>query len=277
MSQARFIVPASKMAVAHLVVVSVIYFYISASDDSSLLGLFTAIGLIFIGKLLTNAITLKLVLPDFLKQNNLILTDGKKELKLTANPIIKLTLGMYWRQMIAIQIANLSADAVNNFLGPETMSSYIAVNVGQTFLFELVAIYLLLKFPFGKIHITNSNNITALSSQSEIISKDIQNDQNEEGGIIMGVILFLAAIAYGLTQVVVGYIGIEEAFGTFWAIVALIAAFMFRLSLPLTIGAFWGAMEVLDWHWALALIFVAPGLVFIIPGMIASVFSRNGR
>jgi len=87
----------------------------------------------------------------------------------------------------------------------------------------------------------------------------------------MQVIGFILFIVYGIAQIVAGYVGIDFHFGAVWAGVAIFAAFMFRFTLPITVGAFFGAMDVWHWHWALAALFAAPGLAFIIPGVIMSI------
>jgi hypothetical protein len=61
----------------------------------------------------------------------------------------------------------------------------------------------------------------------------------------LGAFGFILFLAVGITQAAIGYMGIEHYFGTIAAIIALIAAFFLRLMLPLTIGTFFGAMEVL--------------------------------
>lgn len=48
-----------------------------------------------------------------------------------------------------------------------------------------------------------------------------------------------------------GYAGIEEHLGALWAIGCLVASLLFRFTLPITIGAFFGAMNV----WGAALEF----------------------
>jgi hypothetical protein len=45
----------------------------------------------------------------------------------------------------------------------------------------------------------------------------------------------------------------------------------------MTIGAFFGAMDIWDWHWALAGLFAAPGLAFVIPGVLAATISSVKR
>jgi hypothetical protein len=85
----------------------------------------------------------------------------------------------------------------------------------------------------------------------------------------MAIVGFLLFLAYALAQVVAGYEGIALHVGAGWAIAAVAAALVFRFTLPLTIGAFFGAADVWGWHWLLALIFAAPGLALVVPGAIA--------
>lgn len=80
-------------------------------------------------------------------------------------------------------------------------------------------------------------------------------------------------LVYASAQIVTGFIGIEYHTSIVWAWVALGAAFFLRFSLPITIGSFFGAMDVLGWPWYLALIFAAPGLLLVVPGSIVTVFS----
>ncbi len=84
------------------------------------------------------------------------------------------------------------------------------------------------------------------------------------GGV--GIIFFLG---FGIFQAIVGYLGIEYHLGQGLAIGFLIAAFIFRFSLPLTIGTFFGAVDVLGFNVLLAILITLPGLIFMIPGAIA--------
>jgi hypothetical protein len=82
-----------------------------------------------------------------------------------------------------------------------------------------------------------------------------------------GLILMLGI---GLAQMVIGYIGIEYHFGAGWAIGAVVLALMFRFSLPLTVGTFFGAMDVFGFSFIVALLITLPGLLLMIPGAIAA-------
>lgn len=94
----------------------------------------------------------------------------------------------------------------------------------------------------------------------------------------LGCTFAIGMMVYGIALIWAGYIGIDYHLGSGWAIGAVVVAFLFRFSLPITIGAFFGAMNVWGWPWYGALIFAAPGLAFMalmIPGMLASIFEKN--
>lgn len=96
-----------------------------------------------------------------------------------------------------------------------------------------------------------------------------------DGGLGCAVVLVWAA--FGLVQVVAGWIGIERSFGWGWSLAALILAIPLRFTLPLVIGAFLCAKNVWGWHWVFALLFAAPGLIFMVPGFIAGLFNSATR
>ena len=84
------------------------------------------------------------------------------------------------------------------------------------------------------------------------------------GGTV-GVIFFLAV---GVIQIIVGYLGIEYHLGSGWAVGAVILSLLLRISFPLTIGTFFGALNVLEWNWFGALLLTVPGIIFMVPGAI---------
>ena len=94
----------------------------------------------------------------------------------------------------------------------------------------------------------------------------------------LGFVAIGGMLALGIAQIIAGYAGIEHHLGAGWAIGALVVAFVFRFMLPIGIGAFFGAMSVWGWHWAAALVFAVPTLLFMIPGLIAAAVSAvRGR
>lgn len=84
---------------------------------------------------------------------------------------------------------------------------------------------------------------------------------------IIGVIAFFA---FGIVQIYIGLAYFHHTFGFGWAIAVSVAAFGFRLSLPLTVGTFLGAMNLWGWPWYLAAVFTAPALAFVVPGAITA-------
>ena len=82
----------------------------------------------------------------------------------------------------------------------------------------------------------------------------------------------LGCIAFaiiGVVQIYAGFIGIEHEFGHGWAIAVIILSLLLRFSLPLTIGTFLCALNIWHWNWMLSALFAAPGLIFIVPGLLA--------
>lgn len=88
---------------------------------------------------------------------------------------------------------------------------------------------------------------------------------------VLGGLAILAFLAFGLAQMVAGFDGIRDYMGVWWAWGAIVLALVLRFTLPVTIGAFYGAWHVWGWHWALALAFALPGLALAIPGVLVGV------
>ena len=92
--------------------------------------------------------------------------------------------------------------------------------------------------------------------------------------------LIFGVIIYGIALFWAGFLGIQHYLGTAWAVGILAVALFTRFSLPITIGAFYGAMVVWGWGGILSFIFAAPGLalmILMIPGIIAGFFTDNQK
>ncbi len=87
-------------------------------------------------------------------------------------------------------------------------------------------------------------------------------------GLIISFLLFL------LFQTYAGFIGIQHHLGSFFAFICLLLAIFFRFTLPITIGSFFGAMNVWGWNPIFALLFAAPSFMLIIPGFLTTLFFR---
>lgn len=82
---------------------------------------------------------------------------------------------------------------------------------------------------------------------------------------------FLIFILFGLCQLILGYLGIEHHLGLFWGLLAIICATMFRFTLPITIGVFFGVTDVLEWHWIFGLLIALPSLIFMAPAIVIDI------
>tara|TARA_Y100000389_G_C17147273_1_gene357870 strand:- start:328 stop:636 length:309 start_codon:yes stop_codon:yes gene_type:complete len=93
----------------------------------------------------------------------------------------------------------------------------------------------------------------------------------------LGVVGIISFLLFGLAQLFVGTMGIDHHFGGFWATVSFILAIVFRFTLPVTIGSYFGALNVLGWDWYFALAFAAPGLLFILPATVGVLLSSLAK
>jgi hypothetical protein len=83
----------------------------------------------------------------------------------------------------------------------------------------------------------------------------------------------VGGLIYGAAQILAAFAGIEHHWGPVWGVALIALSLFLRFPLPITFGAFFGAKDVWDWHWAFAAFFAAPGLLFIVPGVIAGVLA----
>ena len=74
----------------------------------------------------------------------------------------------------------------------------------------------------------------------------------------LGIFGFIIFLGVGVVQIYAGFIGIEYHLGYWWAIAAVGASFLLRIMLPLTIGTFFGALDVWGWPWYGAAALAAP-------------------
>jgi hypothetical protein len=88
------------------------------------------------------------------------------------------------------------------------------------------------------------------------------------GGILLGLLFF----AYGLLQIAIAWWGIEHYVGKWWSIPIMLAVLFLRMSFIASAAVFMVAISPwgFNWPWWVALIFVAPGLLLIVPGAIAA-------
>jgi hypothetical protein len=89
----------------------------------------------------------------------------------------------------------------------------------------------------------------------------------------LGCPLVLLVVFFGLVQFALGYQGIEYELGTGWAIIAIAAALIFKFTLPITIGTYFGVVDVHGGPWWAGLLVAAPGLLVAVPFMATTVLA----
>ncbi len=96
--------------------------------------------------------------------------------------------------------------------------------------------------------------------------------------VLIGCLVFLVVLTFALMQFVLGYEGIAYELGTVWAVAALAVALIFRLTLPISIGTYFGVVDVHGGPWWVGVLFAAPGLLVAAPVMATAVmtFVLNG-
>lgn len=94
---------------------------------------------------------------------------------------------------------------------------------------------------------------------------------------LMGCGFAILFFGFGIVQMAAGWAGLEDSFGWGWGLAAIIGALFFRFTLPIAVGAFLCAKNVWDWHWAFALLFAAPTLLFMVPAFFASLLDSVRR
>lgn len=90
----------------------------------------------------------------------------------------------------------------------------------------------------------------------------------------MGVIAVVFGLGLGFVQLCFGFMGLEYLLGLWAAFLGLALVFWLRVFLPMTIGTWFGAVEVMGWPWWAGVLIVAPGLLFMVPAMVTGLFAK---
>ncbi len=88
-------------------------------------------------------------------------------------------------------------------------------------------------------------------------------------GNLLGFPVMLLMLVLGLAQMWLGWTGIEHHLGIWAAGGAMMVAFLARIMLPLTIGTYFGVVDVIGWPWWAGVLIAAPGIIFMVPALIA--------
>ncbi|HEY6453365.1 MAG TPA: hypothetical protein VIX87_12290 [Steroidobacteraceae bacterium] len=90
--------------------------------------------------------------------------------------------------------------------------------------------------------------------------------------IATAVVAALAAMR--VARLLAGIIGLQYALGTACALISAAVLILWRFTPPIRIGAFVAAVYLWHWPWFAGLLFAAPRLVLVLPGLFATVRSR---
>ncbi len=93
------------------------------------------------------------------------------------------------------------------------------------------------------------------------------------GGGLFALLWICVIIVYAVSQIYAGWLGAELYWGFGGAVGVMVVALFFQFTLPLVIFSFFGAWQVWEWPWYLALLFAAPGLAFMAVGLTGSAIS----
>lgn len=84
----------------------------------------------------------------------------------------------------------------------------------------------------------------------------------------------LILVVLAVVQVYLAYLGIMLYLGQGASIVILAICLAVQFPIPILIGAFLGAFKVMGLHWAISLLVVIPGVVFMSPHLVKDVINR---
>lgn len=88
-------------------------------------------------------------------------------------------------------------------------------------------------------------------------------------GYILGVVFCIAA----MVLCAFAWLGLDDMFGWRWALGAVVAGLLVRVNIPILVGLYFYALNILGWGQAESIAFAMPGLLIIVPSMAIEVFT----
>jgi hypothetical protein len=76
---------------------------------------------------------------------------------------------------------------------------------------------------------------------------------------------------------VLGGVGLTDVLGWWAAPIAIFVALYLRITLPITVGVYFAMVNVFEYPWWVGVLVAAPGLLLMIPGIIAEVIGAVTR
>jgi hypothetical protein len=89
----------------------------------------------------------------------------------------------------------------------------------------------------------------------------------------VGYMLGLAFCIAALTLCGLAWLGLENMFGWRWALGGVVICLVARVNVPVLVGLYLYALNVLGWSQAESFAFALPGLLIIVPSMAVEVFT----
>lgn len=89
-------------------------------------------------------------------------------------------------------------------------------------------------------------------------------------GTLGGTVFF----GIGIAQLVLGFGGIDYHLGSWFAWGSVILAFL-GFTIPITIGTYFGVVDVLGLPWWLGILIASPGIVLMFPSLPLSLYNRD--
>jgi hypothetical protein len=88
-------------------------------------------------------------------------------------------------------------------------------------------------------------------------------------GYVLGLAFCIAALALcGLA-----WLGLDDQFGWRWALGGVVLCLMVRVNIPVLVGLYFYALNILGWSQMESFAFALPGLLIIVPSMAVEVFT----
>ncbi|MDF7675033.1 hypothetical protein PT277_06820 [Acetobacteraceae bacterium ESL0709] len=87
-------------------------------------------------------------------------------------------------------------------------------------------------------------------------------------------LLMFGSMGLGLFELYLSVIGLQASWGSVVAVIALATGFFLCTSLVVMIGSYMGAVNVLGWPWWGGVLIACPGLLFLIPSIVTTLWQR---
>ncbi len=92
---------------------------------------------------------------------------------------------------------------------------------------------------------------------------------------LVAIATLMLLAAFRLSRAIIGTAGLEHELGALCAALGIASLALLRFSLPIRIGAVLGLVGLWGWPWYAALLFAAPRLPLLLPGLISTAIAKR--